>query len=112
MKETNNNRIFIDRFFVPANAKEEFIHRMNVNRSFIKTLQGFIRDYVYVRNDDDQNLVCITIALWENEEALAKAKQAVQSEYKREGFDPAAMMQRLNIKMERDTYEKLENEIR
>jgi heme-degrading monooxygenase HmoA len=109
MEEANNAPIFIDKFFVPANAKSEFIHRMNINRSFIKTLPGFIRDDVYVRHDEEQNLVCITIAVWESEEALAKAKLAVQAEYKREGFDPAAMIERLNIKMDRAVYKKLEN---
>lgn len=109
MKNENTNQIFIDKFFVPANAKAEFIQRMNINRKFISKLPGFIRDDVYARNNENGNMICITVAVWENQDALNKAKATVQAEYKREGFDPAAMMERLNITMDRGVYEKLEN---
>jgi len=37
------NEILIDRFVVPPEAAEEFLHRMKMNRDFIKELPGFIR---------------------------------------------------------------------
>ncbi len=43
-------QIFIDKFLVPENAKQEFIERMNINRSFIKTLNGFNEDAAYERS--------------------------------------------------------------
>ncbi|HEX5172268.1 MAG TPA: ester cyclase [Cyclobacteriaceae bacterium] len=95
---------FIDKFFVPSGGKKEFYERMNMNRTFIKTLPGFIEDVAYENLDDHGNLICITIATWENQESIDKAREAVQQEYKRQGFDPAEMMKRLNISMDRGIY--------
>ena len=55
---------FIDKFFVPEKAKQEFTERMNINRNFIKTLPGFIEDTVYEQRDEQGNLHMLTIAVW------------------------------------------------
>lgn len=101
-------QFFIDKFTVPQNAKEEFVQRMNYNRNFIKNLPGFIEDKAYERTDEKGNFVCITIAVWKNEESVDKAKEAVQREYKRIGFNPAEMLARLNITLDRDTYQEID----
>ena len=98
---------FIDKFLVPAAGIREFHERMGINRRFLKTLPGFIKDEAYEYTDDNGNLVCITIAEWESKEALNKAKDAVQAEYKKEGFNPGEMFQRLKISMDRGIYKKV-----
>jgi len=100
---------FIDKFIVPPAAVSEFTERMNINRSFIKKLPGFIKDEAYGHTDEHGNLVCITIAVWENEDALKKAREVVQAEYKKQGFDMPAMLSRLNIVMDRGLYKELEH---
>ena len=100
-------QIFIDQFIVPAPAKQEFKDRMKINRDFIKKLEGFIEDRAYERYDDQGNLICITTAIWQNEEVLQKAKEAVQQLYQQQGFDMKAMLQRLNVSMERNTYREI-----
>lgn len=103
-KTVTPKQIFIDKFFVPKNGINEFKQRMQINRNFIKKLSGFIEDAAYEQFDEKGNLVVVTIAKWENQEALGKAKEAVQAEYRRTNFNPAEMYQRLQIKMERGTY--------
>lgn len=95
---------FIDQFIIPAGSFEEFNKRMHINRKFIRTLPGFINDEVYTSTDKDSNVNCITVALWESKEALAKAKEAVQAEYQKQRFDPAEMFKRLHIVAERRVY--------
>jgi predicted ester cyclase len=92
---------FIDRFFVPAAAKEAFLERMKINRNFIKTLSGFIGDEAYVSTDQEGNLICITVALWSNIESVQKAKDLVQEEYKKQGFDLPSFLSRYKITIER-----------
>ncbi len=106
-KVLQDKRNLIDKFFVPANAEEEFIQRMNYNRKFIKTLPGFIKDDVYEQTGENGNLIIVTIATWENEDAINKAKEAVQAEFKRIGFNPFEFYQRLEIKLERGIYRSL-----
>jgi len=99
-------QIFIDKFFVPGNAKAEFEERMNINRHFIKNLPGFIRDDVYERTDENGDFFYVTVAVWVNEEAIQNAKKAVQAEYQKKGFDMTAMLKRLNIVIDRGLYTK------
>ena len=99
-------QIFIDKFFVPKNAKAEFEARMNINRNFLKKLPGFMEDRVYERQDENEDYNYITLAVWETEEAIKQAKEAVQAEYKKTGFDMPGMLKRLNITIERGVYKK------
>ncbi|HEY5825297.1 MAG TPA: hypothetical protein VIT44_13075, partial [Cyclobacteriaceae bacterium] len=97
---------FIDKFVVPMKAKDVFMERVKTNRSFIKTLPGFIEDHTYERTDENGNLVFITIAVWENEEFVRKAKEAVQAEYKRQGFNMPQFLEQLNISIDRGMYKE------
>lgn len=102
-------QIFIDKFVIPQNGKQEFIQRMNFNRDFIKNLPGFLGDAAYERLDENGNIICITVANWESEEALNQAKVMVQAEYQRIGFNPAELLSRLNITMERAVFQPVAN---
>jgi hypothetical protein len=102
------NQIFIDKFVIPENAKAEFFQRMNYNRDFLKKQAGFISDAAYERVDEHGNLVVVTVAIWKDEDAIAKAKVAVQEEYKRIGFNMPGMLERLRITIERATYHEVE----
>jgi predicted ester cyclase len=108
-KALNGQVNFIDRFFVPAAAIKEFKERVTINRDFIKNLPGFIEDAAYEYTDKDGNLIMVTVALWQSQEALNNAKEAVQAEYKKTGFDAPALFKRLNITMDRGVYTQTYN---
>ena len=97
---------FIDKFHVPRDAKAEFVSRMRSNINFIKTLNGFVKNEVYWRIDENGDLIFMTIVVWENAEVLKAAKKIVQDEYKRIGFNPAEFFQKLNIRLEREEYQE------
>lgn len=103
-------QILIDSITVPKTALAEFIHRMNINRALIKTLPGFIEDIVYKSYKDADTLQYVTVAVWASEEAIQNAKNTVQAEYKREGFDMPAMLARLGIKIDRGIYQQTDDE--
>jgi len=94
----------IDKFIVPVKAKQEFMQRVNINRAFIKNLEGFIEDAGYERVDEVGNLIFVTIAIWKNEESINKAKEAVQAGYKKEGFNMPEFLKKLDIKIDRGVY--------
>lgn len=107
-EKTNMRQILIDRFIVPLNAKEEFLKRLHINRDFIKNLPGFVEDAAYEETDAKGEIKYITVAVWENAEALDKAKNTVLAEYQKQGFDVVEMYKRLNIKIERAIYKKMD----
>lgn len=98
---------FVDKFTISHNSFDEFYKQMNYNRSLIKKLPGFIKDLVLTQEGKDGNIVLMTVAMWESQEKLDAAKLAVQDNYKKIGFDPAAFLQRLNIQMERTQFKSL-----
>ncbi len=100
-------QILIDRFIVPPEAMGEFVQRMNTSRSFLRSLPGFIEEMAYEQTGEDGNVHVVTLAIWESEEAIQKARAAVQAEYSRTGFRPAEMFARLNITLERGTYQEM-----
>ena len=101
-------QILIDKITVPKAALAEFTLRMNINRAFIKTLPGFIGDSVYQSAENPDALSYVTVAIWESEEAIQQAKNAVQAEYKREGFNMPAMLERTGINIERGIYRQID----
>lgn len=103
------HQIFIDKFIIPESSLDEFSERMNYNREFIKKISGFVQDKVYKSIDEQGNSLIITIAEWEDELSLTKAKELVQNEYKRINFNPPEFMSKLNVKMERGTYQEIDS---
>ena len=80
---------------------------MKFNRNIIRQQPGFVSDSVYERTDEKGDFYYVTIAVWENEEAIQNAKKTVQAEYEREGFDMPGMLKRLHISIERGTYKNI-----
>lgn len=110
MKNNSQNEVyFVDKFFVPQPSKDEFSKQMDYNRAFVATLSGYVRGEAFEKTDNDGKLIIMTIAVWQNEEKLLEAKQAIQTEFKRIGFNPAEFYQRLSVKMEREQYVSLKN---
>jgi|GEM_PF-4318774 len=105
--EQQGPAVFIDRFVVPPAGQAEFRARMNSNRRFIRQLPGFVADAAYEHSDEQANLVCITIAKWASPQALEQAKAAVQAHYRQQGFQPAEMMARLHISLDRAMYHEV-----
>lgn len=97
---------FIDRFIVPAASLNEFMERVGINRRMITTLPGFIRDHAYERTTENGDTEFITVAIWASRAALDRARETVQAAYHREGFHPAAMVERLGITMDRGIYKE------
>lgn len=98
---------FVDKFLVPKPSMEEFRKQVKYNRAFIAGLSGYVRGEALERIDGDGNLIVVTVAVWENQDKLNEAKQAVLAEFKRIGFNPVEFYSRLNIKMEREQYREL-----
>ena len=98
----------IDKFYVPKNHSEAFKQKMNYNRNFVSQLPGYVKGDAFEQKDNEDNLIVITIAVWENQDYLDNAKNSIQTEFKRIGFNPAEFYERLNIKLERGIYARLQ----
>jgi len=108
MENSFTNEIyFVDKFCIPKTSTDEFTKQVKYNRAFVAKLSGYVRGEAFEKSDSEGNLTIMTIAVWENSDKLNKAKQTIQTEFKRIGFNPVEFYQRLNIKMEREEYRSL-----
>lgn len=105
-EESAMQQILIDKFIVPEEAKEKFLKRLDINMKLLGGLPGLVETAAFEQTKGEGNFNYVTVAVWENEEALAKAKKAVNAEYQKQGFDPQEMFERLNITIDRAVYTK------
>lgn len=99
--------VLIDIFVIPEESKEVFLEKTRVAQSVVKTLAGFVEGYVYVKKGGPSQYNVITTAVWENEDAITNARQAIAAEYEKIGFNPQAIMQELNVQVSRATYSRI-----
>jgi len=105
----NGNQIFrIDRFKVPAASREEFLSRVRTSNEVLRSLPGFVEDSFFEQCDAVGGSKIVTIAIWENHQAFTYAKATVQEHYRKIGFNPAEIINRLGIEAEMDAYASLE----
>jgi heme-degrading monooxygenase HmoA len=99
--------VLIDTFRVPAESKEAFLERARHSQGFIKTLPGFVEGFLYEERDapGSQHQV-VTIAVWENEEAFARARQTVAARDRQQGIDRQALLKQLGIELTRSVYRR------
>jgi heme-degrading monooxygenase HmoA len=103
--DENPNLYFrIDSFTVPDAARAEFVAAMRRNMAFIETLPGFRGHLVFEKTGGPTSFNLVTIAVWENSEAIEKAGVEVRAYYQKIGFDPPAMMARWGVKGELGNY--------
>lgn len=100
----SNTIYFVDRFTMPKTSLPEFFERMEMNRSFIRNLEGFNRDERMIMDEQNGNIIVMTVAVWENQKALESAKLMVQEYYQKVGFNPKELYERLDIKMQREIF--------
>lgn len=101
-------QIQINKFIVPLNVREEFLKGLRMPRNLIKNLPGFIEDTVYEETAAEGDISYITVAVWENAEALDNAKKAASAEFQKQGFNPIESYKRLNIKIDAAVYKELD----
>ncbi len=87
----------IDRFTVPAAGYDEFMSRVRQTHALLKHQPGFIRDNIVERPLPAGFSEIVTIAEWQDEDHVAKARLAVQDLHREAGFDPKEMFGRLDI---------------
>jgi len=101
-------KIFIDKITVPETAIPQFTERLNYNTTFLERQPGLVKNTHYQRTPERGNLIIITVAVWENDEAVEKARTAVQEDYQRQGINLAETLKAWGVTMDRGLYEERE----
>lgn len=94
----------VDRFRVPDAARAEFLERVRTTHESLKSLPGFIEDFVLEQAGGPGVLNFMTMVIWEDAQALGSARAVMTERQRAMGFDAKEMFSRLNIEAELASY--------
>ena len=104
----NNSYVFrIDKFRVPASARAELLEIVHSTHQLLRTLPGFVEDFLLEQTNGGATANLLTIAVWENRQAFDSAGTLVQQRYREIGFHPAELHRRLGIEADLAVYTAL-----
>jgi heme-degrading monooxygenase HmoA len=102
---TASSRIYrLDKFLLPSRARGAFLSRVKQTHSLLQTQPGFIRDTLLEKPATDEEFIVVTLVEWQDRESLEKARDLVESEHRREGFNRQEFMAELGVEAEIGTF--------
>jgi heme-degrading monooxygenase HmoA len=100
----DTKRYRVDKFSVPAHAREEFLDKVYATHELLRSQAGFAQDFILEQASGPGEFNFVTIVEWENVEAMEPARQAVTALHKRMNFDPHELFARLGIRADLGNY--------
>jgi len=88
----------IDKFVVPASARDEFLMNMVRTHALLQAQEGFIGHSVLEQVVGSGEFNFVTIAEWENVEVFEQARVAVAAAQATATIDQQDMFERLGIR--------------
>lgn len=98
----------IDKFAVPAAARDEFLDRVAATHAVLRQQPGFVRDELLEQVSGPGEFNIVTIALWQTQAHIDAAREAVTAMHRQTGFDPKATLARLGIRADIANYRTLQ----
>jgi heme-degrading monooxygenase HmoA len=105
ISQQSANRVYrVDKFDVPENAREEFLGKVQETHNLLRTLPGFLQDYLLENSTGEGIVKIVTIVEWQDASAIENAVQTVKAFRAQTQFDPQALLARLGIKADLGSY--------
>ena len=98
----------VDKFVVPAPAREEFLNKVHATHDVLRKQPGFVRDAILEQTSGPGQFNFVTIVEWENNDAIEGARQAVLALHRQMNFDPQELISRLGIRVDIANYQRVE----
>jgi hypothetical protein len=97
----------VDKFVVPAAARQEFLGRVKQTHELLRRQAGFVRDLILEQASGPGAFNFVTLVEWQNEAALVHVRAAVGTFHKEIAFDPQELITRLGIKADIGVYARI-----
>jgi heme-degrading monooxygenase HmoA len=94
----------VDKFVVPAAARDEFMVRISAIRQILDDMPGCRQNLVLEQTSSSSEFNVVTIVEWEDADVFEKAKDTVTARYKQMNFNPQELIARLGIKADMANY--------
>jgi heme-degrading monooxygenase HmoA len=105
-QEYNGGRVYrLDRFVVPAEARDEFLMRVNQTHKILRKQWGFIQDFLLERPGEGGATIVVTMVEWDSQETVDRVVPIVQAAHREMGFSPKETIARLGVTAEIGVYQ-------
>lgn len=94
----------IDKFIVPAAARERFMERLKETHRVLNGAEGCQRNLVMEQISGDSEFNIITFVEWRDAASYEMARAASQARHAASGFDPKQFMDELGVKADLGNY--------
>jgi heme-degrading monooxygenase HmoA len=103
----NTKAYRVDKFVVPARAREEFLEKVHATHELLRSQAGFLQDFILEQASGPGEFNFVTIVEWENDAAMEPVRQAVAALHQRMSFDSHELFARLGIRADLGNYERV-----
>jgi hypothetical protein len=97
----------VDKFVVPAAAREEILAKVRMTHELLRRQQGFVQDFLLEQFSGPGEFNLVTIVEWEGQAAVDKVVPIVKAEHARIGFNPQETITRLGVRADIANYQRL-----
>ncbi len=94
----------IDKFVVPAAAREEFLVKVMMTHKVLEAQEGFVNHAVLEQVAGPGEFNFVTVAEWESADVVERVRAVVAAVHKAANFDPQEMFARLGIRADLASY--------
>ncbi|MER9234837.1 antibiotic biosynthesis monooxygenase [Mesorhizobium sp. M0622] len=104
----NGGSVFrVDKFVVPANAREEILAKVRITHELLRRQQGFVQDFLLEQFSGPGEVNLVTIVEWEGQAAVDKVVPIIKTAHERMGFNPQETLARLGVKADIANYQRI-----
>lgn len=97
----------IDKFKVPATARDEFLNAVRRTHRELRGQRGFVQDFLLEQAAGPGEFNFITFVEWRNRHAMEAAATAMQAIHRAMDFDPGSFIRQSDIEADIAVYRAL-----
>ena len=97
----------VDKFVVPAEAREEILSKVRATHELLRLQQGFVRDFVLEQFPGPGEFNLVTIVEWQNQAAVDRVVPIVKAAHERIAFNPQETIARLGVRADIANYQRI-----
>ncbi|MBS0535928.1 MAG: antibiotic biosynthesis monooxygenase [Proteobacteria bacterium] len=94
----------VDKFIVPAQARDEFMARVAMIKEMLQAMPGCRQNLVLAQVAGPGAFNVVTFVEWQDAEALENARATVTARYQEMNFNPQDLIARLGITADMANY--------
>jgi heme-degrading monooxygenase HmoA len=103
-----NGSVFrVDKFVVPAEAREEILGKVRATHELLRLQQGFVQDFLLEQFSGPGEFNLVTIVEWESQAAVDKVVPIVKAAHERIAFNPQETIARLGVRADIANYQRI-----